>query len=116
MIFFHKNLAEGKWQKFSLAEQLANVGAEVGRAAKWQNKDFKTFENAVLRTLELFDLILEDKRWIGRLREIARIRELFLYATEGKEDYNTSLKDLEKYFMPFIIKRASEIELRNYIF
>ncbi|MDD2731812.1 MAG: hypothetical protein PHI53_01300 [Candidatus Pacebacteria bacterium] len=103
MGYLHKDLACGKWNKLSLAEQFANIGAEVGRAAKWQNKDPKIFEGAVLRALELFDLTLEDKRWKGRLYEIARLRELFLCAVENDKQYNTSLKDLERYFMPFML-------------
>lgn len=101
--YLHKELAEGRWQKFSLAEQLANIGSEVGRAAKWQNRDRNIFEGAVIRALELFDLTLNDQRWRGRLREIARLRELFLYAADNDEkEYKTTLYDLEKYFMPFM--------------
>lgn len=105
-----KSLKE-RWQKFSLEEQLANIGAEVGRAAKWQGKDRKLFESAVLRALELFDLTLDDPRWKGRLREIGRLRELFLYAVEGRNDYNTTLLDLEKYFLPFMFYVRSKADV-----
>lgn len=101
-MLYHKNSTLGGWQKFSLEEQIANTGAEVGRAAKWQGKDKKLFEGAVNRTLELFDRILDDKRWKGRLREIALLRELFCEAAEKGEIYNTTLKDLERYFFPFV--------------
>jgi len=100
--FFHKELAAGKWSKFSLAEQLANIGSEVGRARKWQKKDENIFWGAVERALELFDLTLEDARWRGRLKEIARLREVFCDAIFGGKNYQTSLKDLERYFLPFL--------------
>jgi hypothetical protein len=103
MAYLHKNLGQGRWQKLSLAEQLANIGAEVGRTAKWQGKDEALFQGAVLRALELFDLTLADQRWKGRLREIGRLREAFLDGTEGGKEYNTSLKALERYFMPFTV-------------
>lgn len=39
MVFQHQNLAAGSWQKLSLAEQLGNVGSEVGRAIARQKKE-----------------------------------------------------------------------------
>jgi|TARA_Y100000310_G_scaffold250477_1_gene256702 hypothetical protein len=100
-IVFHKELAKGRWFELSLAEQLANIGSEVGRAAMWQGKNKEYFENAVARALELFDLTLADIRWRGRLQEIARARELFCGAALGNKEYGTSLQDLEHYFLPF---------------
>ena len=99
--FFHKELASGRWSNFSLAEQLSNIGSEVNRASKWQKKDENIFWGAVERALELFDLTLEDKRWRYRLREIARVREVFCDAVFGEKEYGTSLEDLEPYFFSF---------------
>ena len=102
--FQHKGLATGGWQKLTLLEQLANIGSEVSRTHRWQKKDHKLFEGAMERALELFDLTLEDPRWKekGSLREIARVRELFLYASLGEEkNYNTSFEDLDNYFNQF---------------
>jgi len=96
------------WQEFSLEEQMANIGAEVGRAAKWQGKDDKLFEGAANRSLELFELTLNDRRWRGYLWEIGRVRELFCEAAEKGKIYNTTLRDLEKYFMPFMYLAAKE--------
>jgi len=102
--FQHKQLANGRWQKLSLIEQLANIGSEVSRACNWQNKDEKIFQSAVERALELFDLTLEDPRWKNRLREIARAREVFLDAAIfGGKEYKSSLKDLERYFFQFAV-------------
>jgi len=101
MVFQHKNLAKGKWQKLSLAEQMANIGSEINRVILWKGKDEKLFESAILRALELFDLTLEDSRWRKSLREIARARELFCDAIYGNNEYNTTLEDLERYFFYF---------------
>lgn len=90
-----------KWQKLSLAEQLANIGSEISRASRWKEKDEKIYKNSILRALELFDLTLEDFRWQKRLREIARARELFCDAISGGKEYNTTLEDLEDYFFYF---------------
>lgn len=100
-LFIHQNLASGRWQKFSLPEQLANIGSEVSRARKWQGKDENIFWGAVERALELFNLTLMDPRWRGRLREIARTREVFCDAVLGGKNYNGSLEDLEHYFLSF---------------
>ena len=97
----HKELAAGKWFKLSLAEQMANIGSEVSRAGKWQKKDKDIFWGAVERASELFDLTLSDPRWKGRLREIARVREVFCDAVFGGNEYQTSFLGLENYFLSF---------------
>ncbi len=98
---FHKGLAAGRWQTFSLVEQLGNIGSEVSRASCSQGNDEKLFWGAVGRALELFDLTLADPRWRGRLREIARSREVFCDAVFGGKEYGSSLKDLDRYFFQF---------------
>lgn len=103
MVIHHKQLASGGWQKLSLAQQLGNIGGEVSRALHWKRKDEKHFESAVERALELFDLTLQDRRWRGRLREIARAREVFCDAINGGEMYKSSLEDLNRYFFYFAL-------------
>ena len=101
MELIHKNLAEKRWRELSLCEQLANIGSEISRAQIWQNKDRRIFENAITRALELFEFTLSDRRWRGRLREIARSREVFLDAIDGGKEYKSSLSDLNRYFLSF---------------
>ena len=98
-----KYFSKERWQKMPLEEQLANIGSEVGRSAKWQRKDEKIFYGAVTRALELFNLILEDPRWKGgRLVELGRLKEVFCDGVLGGKEYNTDLHDLVKYFNPFM--------------
>lgn len=108
MQFTHKNLAMGRWQELSLSEQLGNIGSEVGRARKWKGKNERIFEGAWHRALELFDLTLSDPRWMGRLREIARAREVFCDAVFGGGEYSSSLEDMEKYFYPFAFNARNQ--------
>ncbi len=103
MNFKHKDLSSGRWQKLSLLEQLANIGSEVNRALRWLDKDEKFYQGAVERTLELFDLTLADSRWKGRLREIGRAREIFCDAITGGKEYNSSLKDIDRYFFHYAL-------------
>ncbi|MDO8470405.1 MAG: hypothetical protein Q7S63_00300 [bacterium] len=101
---FHKELASGRWFTLSIAEQLGNIGSEVGRTRQWQGKDEEKFQGARDRALELFDLTLKDPRWgKGRSREIARAKEVFCDAIEGGKEYGSSLEDMERYFFPFAL-------------
>lgn len=101
MQFQHPSLASGRWATFTLMEQLANIGSEVGRAARAQGKDEMYFKGAVLRALELFYLTIEDPRNRKRLKELTRARELFCAAVLGSTEYNTNLEHLDRYFMYF---------------
>ncbi len=99
----HKELTNDRWSKFSLFEQLGNIGSEVGRARIYQGKDPIRFEGAVKRAMELFYLTLADKRWTNRLKEIGRARDVFCDAITGGYEYDSNLVDLEKYFMQFAL-------------
>ncbi len=60
--FYHKDLSDGRWQEFSFAEQMANVGSEVERAIKWKNKNKpERSQLAFFRALELMDFTITDK-------------------------------------------------------
>lgn len=100
--FIHKNLADGRWSKFNLAEQFANIGSEVGRAVIWKKKGNQKYASmAFERALELLDLTLCDERWKKRLKEIARLREFLVGSFYDDDYYKTSLDDLDKYFYYF---------------
>lgn len=92
-----------RWFHLSLAEQLGNIGSEVGRARMWQGRDEKSFWGAVTRGLELLDLTREDTRWKKRRAELNRARETFSDAVLGGREYQSTLVDLENYFMPFAL-------------
>lgn len=93
----HLESARASWMKFSLVEQMANIGSEVSRALKAQGNQPR-YWSSVARALDLFYLTVEDPRWKGRLREILRIRELFSAAALGSDEFKTSLQDLDRYF------------------
>ena len=73
----HKQLAAGRWQKFSFLEQMANIGSEAGRAINWKNKGREEYSRlAFERALELLDLTIADPKNKQRLRELLRLREV----------------------------------------
>jgi|SRR3989338_1778703 len=97
------SVSKERWWTLSLAEQMGNIGSEVGRAAKWQGVDESSFWGAVGRALDLFDLTRMDKRWQSRRVEIDRVKEVFSDAVLGGYEYNSFLPDLERYFMQFAL-------------
>ncbi len=98
MAFQHAQMAAGRWRTMSLFEQLGNIGSEISRARRSRATHPDRFENAVIRALELFDLTLQDPRWRGRRKEIARSREILCDIVWGESRYATSLDDLQRYF------------------
>ena len=97
----HAGLAAGRWQQLSLVEQLANVGAEVGRMCRRRAAGERA--GAFERALELLDLTLGDPRWRGQLKEIARTREVLCDAADGGREYGATLEDLDRYFLDFAL-------------
>ena len=97
----HQHLAAGRWHTLSLVEQLANVGSDVARAARWYGKDQSRCEQAFERALELLDLTITDNRWNGRRKELTRARELLCDAMLGGTTYGSDLASLDRYFFHF---------------
>ena len=103
----HRELAAGRWQTTTLAQQLANIGSEFGRAAKRKDKgdrekEMKAFE----RGLELLDLSIQgaqSKRTEHRgiFKELLRLREVICDYFVGENEYKTDRAFIEKYFYDF---------------
>lgn len=106
----HSNLASGRWQTMTIAEQLGNVGSEYERALRWKERgDSVHFENAFARMLELLDLTITDQRWKNhRLKELVRLREVVCEELSGENHKSTGSSDLRDYFLYFgILARGS---------
>lgn len=97
---FHDDV-KVRWSDFSIFEQMANVGAEVGRAISWQDKDEERSKNAFYRALELLDLTILDSIHKPRLKEVLRVREVVVDFFSGKNEFKTTGESLNKYFYPF---------------
>jgi hypothetical protein len=101
MTIQHRDLADGRWFTMSLAEQMANIGSEVSRATRWSGRDVARTTAALYRALELIDFTLDDprhRRSVGRLREIARTREILVDFFAGTNEYHSTAPSLQKYF------------------
>ena len=73
----HRQLNPEKWATYSKTQHILMVSNELNRAlnclsSNHQNDAEKCYERAI----ELTDLIVEDKRWSGALKELLRFREI----------------------------------------
>ena len=103
MNYQHKELANGRWFKLNLIEQMANIGAEIGRAINWRKKNNLEYsEKAFFRGLELLSLTIDDpKNNNHRLKELCRLYEILGDFFVGKNEYKTTSESLRKYFYQF---------------
>lgn len=98
----HQGLTESRWQKLSFADQMANIGAEIGRAISWKIKDIKKSEAALQRGIELLDLTIQDpKNRKGRLKELCRLKEFLGDYFIGENQYGSDDKKWNDYFYAF---------------
>lgn len=107
----HVDLSSAKWQHLSLVQQLANVGSEVERAIKWEQKGQADYSaNAFFRSLELLDLTISDPRHRHRLKELTRVREALLDFFMGPNEFGSSYGAWQRYFHAFGMAAALERE------
>lgn len=102
MKFQHQKLAEGRWEKLSFMEQMANVGSEVERTILWRDKGNESYSHQAFgRALELLDLTIASPLNRKRLRELTRIREVMVDYFYGENKFSSSDKLWRNYFYPF---------------
>ncbi len=106
MNFFHVEIVES-WNKYSLVEQMANIGTEVGRTISWRNKNHSLSKNAFYRCLELIDLTISDQKNIHCLKEIVRVREFLVDYILGENIYHSTDEEWNKYFYYFNVAARS---------
>ncbi len=98
MNIFHTDIAD-RWSNFSIFEQMANIGAEVGRSINWKKKGNQGMsKNAFYRALELIDFTIADGKNNNSLKEILRMRELLVDYILGENIYCSTDEAWNKYF------------------
>lgn len=106
---FHTDLSKD-WELYSIYEQMANIGAEVGRSINWKKKNnSKMSLHAFYRALELIDFTIDDKKNENRLSEILRMRELIVDYIIGENVYHSNEKIWTKYFYYFNYAARREV-------
>ena len=102
MSFQHRELAAGRWHELSFFEQMANIGAEIGRTVGWKEKNRPDYSGrAFERALELLDLTISDPRNRRRLRELLRVREALADHFAFDNSYQSTDESWQRYFYPF---------------
>lgn len=114
MTIQHKTLAEGQWRHYTFMEQMGNIGSEISRAILWRGRDKNLYAQAFNRAIELLDLTIQDAcgqarlqrlsdsdSGQGRLKELARAREILCDAFLGGKEYGSSLDEIDQYFFHF---------------
>ena len=105
---FHTDLAK-RWNSYSIYEQMANIGAEVGRSINWKKKkNAQMTTNALYRALELIDFTVGDERNKDRLSEILRMRELLVDYSIGENIYHSTSEGWNKYFYFYNLAARSQ--------
>ena len=87
-----------RWATLSLAEQMGNIGSEVGRAINERDNPERR-DGAIERALDLFSATAECHSGL-RLHEILRARDEFLRLFY---DNSTDYEAVERYFYQFAL-------------
>lgn len=110
----HSSLASGRWNTFSLAFQLANVGSDFGRALRGKlSGDDARMWPPLERCLELLDLTIADPKHRKRLKELCRLREVMCDFFVGENEYQSTGESLDRYFLAFNVEAQREREISS---
>jgi hypothetical protein len=100
----HQELAAGRWNLLSFAEQMANIGSEIERTISWKKKGRPEISSrAFERALELIDLTVADAKNLARLRELLRVREAIADHFYFDNFYQSTPESWQRYFGFFLM-------------
>ena len=100
----HPELAAGRWNLLSFAEQMSNIGSEIERTISWKKKGRPEISGrAFERALELLDLTIADAKNLTRLRELLRVREAISDHFYFDNFYQSTPESWQRYFGSFLI-------------
>jgi len=95
-------ISKEKWFSFPLDFQMANIGADVGRALNWKEKNPQRSQEFFEQALSLIDLTIEDKKnHTSSLKEICRVKESLIDYFIGENEYASTKEKWNNYFSCF---------------
>jgi len=101
-------MEKNKWFNLPRTQQIGNIGSEIGRAAYWEaQQDVKNKNFAIERALILLELTLDDPKWKGGLKEVARMHEIICSKLVNHSFFEITLKELENFCLEFVLQNIS---------
>jgi len=105
-----------RWMQLTFAEQMGNIGSEVGRAIiAHRNGNEMRKTRAIDRAIDLFGATIEVNIGIAhlcRLREVVRARDEFLRLFFD-DTFDHDAANIDRYFMDFaFVARAEAAQKR----
>jgi hypothetical protein len=94
-----------RWSRFTIQEQMGNIGSEVGRSIQaWRTHDEERFNGALYRALDLFDATTEllVAKHSPRTKEVLRSKDQFL-ALFFDNTFEEDSDNIEQYFMQYAL-------------
>ncbi len=114
MTVYHQLRASGRWFKFSLMEQMANIGSDVDRAIRWKKEGKVEYSNnAFERVMAMVDLTIEDPKNKGRLKEVLLFKETFTDYLLLDNSYSFTEQFWQDYFYFFSYAAIAEREKKK---
>jgi hypothetical protein len=104
MNYQHKELAAGRWNLLSLAEQMGNIGSEVERTISWKAKGRIDFSGRAFdRAIELPNLTIADAKNRARLKELLRVRETLADCFVFDNTCQSTPESWQRYFRCYLM-------------
>ncbi len=100
-MIIHTGLIPERWFKFSIFEQLANVGMDIERTIQWRDTNPEYSKKAFERALELIDLTIADPKNRKRLKEICRARYMLVDYFMYNNEHHSTDEQWQSYFYQF---------------
>lgn len=85
---WYKNLKSGFFS-FSPSTQILHLVSDLNKAKHFSQSNPQTAANHLYRAIILLDYIIADPKWIAKLSECLRLREVIGSLIDGKQTFAT---------------------------
>lgn len=101
----HYAVDRQKWARFTIFEQMGNIGSEVGRSLNAKAAHPERFESALARALDLFDATVEVliAQKSPRVKEVLRAKDQYLAVALNAKATSIEMNSIDNYFLQFAL-------------
>ena len=111
---YHKGLTLKKWNSFSFLTRLANIGSEVMRSINWKNRNYDHALLSFYRSLELFNLTIKSNLTYPELKELCRLKEVYIDYFYCDNVYRSDDRFFNDYFTYITLRSKMITSNRQY--